>query len=62
MSQPTIESILTEKRLFNPPVAFSADARIKNMAEYDALYQKAAADPAAFWAELAEQELHWFKK
>ncbi|MBE7380702.1 MAG: acetate--CoA ligase [Leptolyngbya sp. SIO1E4] len=61
MSQPTIESILNEKRLFNPPAEFSANARINGMAAYDALYQKAAADPAAFWAELAEQELHWFK-
>ena len=62
MSQPTIESILNEKRLFEPPADFAAHARIKSMAEYQELYDKAAADPAAFWAELAETELHWFKK
>jgi len=61
MSQPTIESILNEKRLFEPPADFSAQARIKSMAAYQELYDKAAADPAAFWAELAAQELHWFK-
>lgn len=61
MSESTIESILQEKRLFAPPEAFSQSARIKSQADYDALYQKAAADPAAFWAELAAQELHWFK-
>jgi hypothetical protein len=61
MSQPTIESILNEKRLFEPPAEFASQARINGMAAYEALYQKAAADPATFWAELAEQELHWFK-
>ncbi|MGB7519576.1 MAG: AMP-binding protein, partial [Spirulinaceae cyanobacterium] len=62
MSQPTIESILQEKRLFPPPAEFSAEANIKSLAEYQEIYAKAQADPAQFWAELAEQELHWFKK
>ena len=62
MSQSTIESVLQEKRLFDPPTEFSQSAWIKSMAEYQQLYDQAAADPQAFWAELAEQELHWFKK
>jgi acetyl-CoA synthetase len=62
MSQPTIESILNEQRLFHPPAEFAQQARVSGMAAYEDLYQKAAADPATFWAELAEQELHWFKK
>ena len=62
MSQPTIESILKEKRLFQPPAAFSGNAHIKSLEEYKQLYEKAKADPQAFWAELAEQELHWFQK
>ncbi|MGC9527005.1 MAG: acetate--CoA ligase [Limnospira sp.] len=62
MSQPTIESILHEKRLFHPPEDFSKQARIKSMDEYRELYEKAKADPEGFWAELAEKELHWFKK
>ncbi|MDJ0704035.1 MAG: acetate--CoA ligase [Leptolyngbyaceae cyanobacterium MO_188.B28] len=61
MSQSTIESILQEKRLFDPPAEFAKSARIKSMAEYQKLYEQAAADPAAFWADLAEKELHWFK-
>jgi len=61
MTSPTIESILQEKRLFEPPADFAQNAAIKNMADYRSLYAKAAADPAAFWAELAAQELHWFK-
>ena len=62
MPQVTIESILQEKRLFNPPAKFSQNAYIKSPEEYQELYQKAAADPEKFWEELAEQELHWFQK
>lgn len=61
MSQDTIESILQEKRLFQPPAEFSEKARIKSLEEYQALYDKAKADPQAFWAELATQELDWFQ-
>jgi acetyl-CoA synthetase len=62
MSQPTIESILQEKRLFHPPTEFSQNAHIKSLEDYQRLYDKAKADPQAFWAELAEKELHWFQK
>ncbi len=62
MSQDTIESILQEKRLFQPPAEFSQKAHIKSLQEYQALYDKAKADPQAFWAELATQELDWFQK
>lgn len=30
--------------------------------EYEQLYSRAASNPEKFWGELAEQELHWFKK
>ena len=61
MSQVTIESILQEKRLFHPPAEFSAQAHIKSQEEYNRLYNKASSDPQQFWAELAQQELHWFQ-
>ncbi|MGA1603360.1 MAG: acetate--CoA ligase [Prochlorothrix sp.] len=61
MSQPTIESILQEKRLFNPPSEFQQKARINSLEAYQALTEKAKADPAGFWAELAEKELDWFQ-
>ncbi|WP_293128084.1 acetate--CoA ligase [Microcoleus sp. bin38.metabat.b11b12b14.051] len=61
MSQDTIESILQEKRLFPPTAEFSEKAHVKSLEEYRALYEKAKADPQAFWAELATQELHWFQ-
>lgn len=62
MSQPTIESILQEKRLFDPPAEFSQNAHIKSLEEYQQLYDKAQADPQKFWAELAETQLQWFQK
>jgi acetyl-CoA synthetase len=62
MSESTIESILQEKRLFNPPAAFSQQAHIKSLEEYEQLYQRAEADPEKFWAELAQKELYWFEK
>ncbi|MFN3680056.1 acetate--CoA ligase [Thermosynechococcus sp.] len=61
MSHPTIESILQENRLFYPPTDFVAKARINSPEAYNALYEKAKADPAAFWGELAQQELEWFQ-
>ncbi len=62
MSNPTIESILHENRQFLPPAAFSQQAHIKTLEEYEQLYERAAADPQKFWADLAQKELHWFEK
>ncbi|NES98231.1 MAG: acetate--CoA ligase [Desertifilum sp. SIO1I2] len=62
MSQPTIESILQEKRLFQPNPEFSQHAHIKSLDEYQQIYEQAKADPQAFWAGLAETELDWFQK
>ncbi|MBD2653363.1 acetate--CoA ligase [Synechocystis sp. FACHB-383] len=58
----TIESILQEERLFNPPTEFSERAYVRSGREYEQLYSRAASNPEKFWGELAEQELHWFKK
>jgi acetyl-CoA synthetase len=57
-----IESVLHEDRLFAPPSAFSEQAYIRSVREYEQLYSKAASNPEKFWGELADQELHWFKK
>jgi acetyl-CoA synthetase len=62
MSEATIESILQEKRLFHPSPAFSQQAHIKSLEEYEHFYEKAAADPQKFWEDLAHKELHWFEK
>ena len=62
MSESNIESILNEERSFSPDAEFANQAYVRNLREYEQLYSKAAANPERFWAELAEQELHWFQK
>ncbi len=62
MAEANIESILQEKRLFPPSAEFSQNAHIKSAEDYQRLYDKAKANPEAFWAELAEKELDWFQK
>lgn len=59
--QTTIESILTEDRVFPPPPEFAANAYVKSFEEYERTYEEAAADVPAFWAKQAEA-LDWFKK
>jgi acetyl-CoA synthetase len=61
MTDSTIESVLQEKRTFPPSADFAAKAHISSPEAYQALYDRAAADPAGFWAELAQQELDWFE-
>src|SRR5262245_22925200 len=57
-----IESILHEDRVFPPPPEFAAQAHIKSFEEYEKLYDEAAKDPQAFWARIAEENIHWFRK
>ena len=61
MSATSIESVLTETRSFPPPAEFAAKAHVKSLAEYEALYARAEADPEGFWAEIAG-ELAWDKR
>ncbi|HIK45063.1 MAG TPA: acetate--CoA ligase [Leptolyngbyaceae cyanobacterium M65_K2018_010] len=61
MASPTIESVLHEPRLFPPPADFTQGSVINSLEAYQTLAAKAAANPAQFWADLASQELHWFK-
>ena len=56
-----IDTVMQEKRLFPPSAEFSAQARVKSLQEYQQLWDRAKADPLAFWAELAREELHWFE-
>ncbi len=59
-SQPDINSLLKEKRVFNPPSEFSAHAHIGSREDYDRIYRRSIDDPDGFWAEIAS-DLHWFK-
>jgi acetyl-CoA synthetase len=60
LSNQDIDSTLRENRVFPPPPEFSAQAHIKSLAQYEALYKRSIEDPEGFWAEAAK-ELHWFK-
>ena len=57
----TITSMMGEKRVFNPPEAFSERAYIRNLVEYKEIYQWSISDTEGFWGEMAEQ-LDWYKK
>ncbi len=59
MSQPDITSVLREGRVFPPAPEFSAQAHIKNLADYERLVREAADDPDGFWARMA-REVEWF--
>ena len=56
-----IESILVEKRVFEPPAAAVASARISGMAQYQELCREAETDFEGFWARLARDNLVWSK-
>ncbi len=60
MSQ-SIDSILNERRVFQPSTEFSQNAHIQSLEQYEQLYREAEEDPEKFWGEIAGQ-LHWFRK
>ena len=53
----TIEALLSEGRVFPPPPEFTAKAVVSD----PEIYERAAADPEAFWVEQAEK-LTWSKR
>jgi acetyl-CoA synthetase len=57
MSMSEIDALLQENRKFPPPEEFRRNAVISDRS----VYERAARDPDAFWAEQAEQ-LHWYKR
>ena len=56
-SDQPIEALLAEERLFPPPEGVTQSA---NMAD-SSIYQRAAKDPEAYWAQAAES-LEWIRK
>jgi acetyl-CoA synthetase len=57
----TIESVLQEKRVFNPPAELVKHANVSGMEAYRVLCAEAETDFEAFWARLARSELQWTK-
>ena len=60
-SSDQIHTVMQEERLFPPSAAFAQTAHIRSAEQYQALWDEACADTEAFWARLAEEELHWFQ-
>ena len=48
--------------VYPPPEEFVRHANVQGMEGYRALYDAALKDPQAFWADIAEREVHWFEK
>ena len=53
---------MAETRLLAPSEEFARSAYVPNIEARNELYAKAEQDPETFWGELADKELHWFKK
>ena len=60
-SNTSIESVLQEQRVFQPPAEMAAAARIGSLETYRAMAAAATKDPDGFWGEAARRELHWFE-
>ena len=56
----SIQSVLDERRVFEPAGEFSEEAHVSSMEEYREQYRRSLDDPEGFWAEAA-RELHWFR-
>ena len=59
MTDETLESVLTEQRLFEVPDQFAKQARISGMDQYFEMMKHAVADYEGFWAEQARAEISW---
>ena len=57
----SIDTVMQESRLFPPTDSFLEGCEIGSLDAYEALYDRAKADPIAFWEDLARKELHWFE-
>jgi acetyl-CoA synthetase len=55
----SIESVLTENRVFPPSDAFVKNAAVSGMEAYKALRAQAEQDYTGFWANLAREEISW---
>jgi acetyl-CoA synthetase len=59
MAKADIESVLKEKRVFQPPAEFAEQANLASAEEYERHVKLAESDPEKFWADIA-RELDWF--
>ena len=57
----SIDSLMTEKRVFPPPSSIQSNAYVTSEAQYRELWERSIDDPDAFWLEQAKS-LTWFKE
>ena len=57
----TLESVLTETRVFEPGEVFKKNANVSGMEAYRALCAEAEQDYAGFWGRLAKEHIDWHK-
>ena len=57
-----IESTYKNQQVFAPSEAFRAKSHVGSTEAYRELYQRSVDDPEAFWAEMADAHVSWFKK
>src|SRR5665811_1800591 len=58
----SIESMQQDGLTIEPPEFVRERAYIKSREEYETMYKRSIEDPEGFWAEQAEEYLHWEKK
>lgn len=56
-----IDTVLYERRAFEPSKAFAAEAHIGNLLEYEELWKQAQKDPVSFWEDAA-RNITWFSR
>lgn len=57
-----IMSLLTEQRVFHPPVTGRDTAYIRNRADYEEAYRRSMEDLEGFWADRADALVSWSQK
>ncbi len=53
---------MQETTVYPPPPEFASRAHVGSLEAYRSLYHRAVEHPEEFWAEMAENEVHWFEK
>ena len=56
-----ISNVLNETRVFPPSESFAKQAAIGSLGAYQVLYDSALKDTEGFWAQQAQEHLHWFE-
>ena len=57
-----IDSLMSEDRTFPPPPALTAEAHVKSLDDYQALYDRSVNDSEGFWLEKAKEMVSWTKE